>query len=47
MIVAIEHRFYGQSMPTNDSSTQSLRLLTSAQALADGGCFPVAALRVS
>lgn len=35
LLVDVEHRFYGQSMPTNDASTKSLSLLTSEQALAD------------
>jgi hypothetical protein len=35
LIVAVEHRFYGQSMPAADLSTQNLRLLSTQQALAD------------
>eukprot|EP01127_Copromyxa_protea_P001793 TRINITY_DN11708_c0_g1_i1.p1 TRINITY_DN11708_c0_g1~~TRINITY_DN11708_c0_g1_i1.p1 ORF type:complete len:477 (-),score=110.62 TRINITY_DN11708_c0_g1_i1:102-1532(-) len=35
MIVAVEHRFYGDSMPTADLSTPNLVYLTSQQALAD------------
>lgn len=33
--VVMEHRYYGQSMPTKDLSTESLRFLTTEQALAD------------
>ena len=33
--VALEHRFYGQSVPNNDSSTANLKFLSSAQALQD------------
>ena len=35
LLVDVEHRFYGQSMPTADASTKSLRYLSSQQALAD------------
>jgi pimeloyl-ACP methyl ester carboxylesterase len=35
MNVALEHRFYGQSVPNNDSSTANLKYLSSAQALED------------
>lgn len=35
MLVALEHRFYGQSVPNNDSSTANLKYLSSAQALED------------
>lgn len=35
MLVNVEHRFYGQSMPTPDSSTENLSYLSSTQALAD------------
>jgi len=35
MIVALEHRFYGDSHPFSDMSTSSLRYLNSAQALLD------------
>ncbi len=37
--VILEHRFYGTSMPTSDLSTQSLRFLTTQQALADTAYF--------
>jgi len=37
--VVLEHRFYGTSMPTSDLSTQSLRFLTTQQALADTAYF--------
>ena len=39
MIVALEHRFYGDSVPLNDSSTPNLRYLTTLQALADFANF--------
>jgi len=39
LIVAVEHRFYGQSMPAPNLSTQNLRLLSSQQALADYALF--------
>jgi hypothetical protein len=35
LMVALEHRFYGASLPTRDMSTANLRFLTSEQALAD------------
>jgi hypothetical protein len=35
MLVDIEHRFYGKSLPTKDVSTKSLTYLSSDQALAD------------
>ena len=35
MLIDVEHRFYGQSMPTPDDSTENLKYLTSDQALAD------------
>jgi len=35
LIVAVEHRFYGKSIPTNDFTTESLQFLSSQQALAD------------
>ena len=35
LMLALEHRFYGESRPVPDMSVESLRLLTSAQALAD------------
>lgn len=35
LLVAAEHRFYGQSYPTPDMSLPNLRYLTSEQALAD------------
>lgn len=35
MMVNVEHRFYGESMPTADRSTNNLRYLSSEQALAD------------
>lgn len=33
--VVIEHRYYGKSLPTSNFSTESLRFLTTDQALAD------------
>jgi len=35
LLVALEHRFYGQSVPNNDSSTNNLMYLSSSQALED------------
>lgn len=35
LVVALEHRFYGESQPTGDLSTGSLKFLSSHQALAD------------
>jgi hypothetical protein len=35
MLVDVEHRFYGQSIPTVDTSTPNLAYLSSSQALAD------------
>ncbi len=35
LVVALEHRFYGESTPTRDLTTASLRLLSAHQALAD------------
>lgn len=35
MMIDVEHRFYGRSLPTTDVSTENLGLLTSDQALAD------------
>ena len=35
LLVDVEHRFYGESYPTTDMSTENLRYLTSQQALAD------------
>ncbi len=35
MLVDVEHRFYGQSIPTSDDSTENLQYLSSDQALAD------------
>lgn len=35
MLVDVEHRFYGESYPTTDMSTENLKYLSSAQALAD------------
>ncbi|KAK4034559.1 serine carboxypeptidase S28-domain-containing protein [Parachaetomium inaequale] len=37
--VILEHRYYGESFPTPDFSTQSLRFLTTDQALADMAYF--------
>lgn len=34
-----EHRYYGKSHPTNDTSTENLKYLTIEQALADLACF--------
>lgn len=35
MALQLEHRFYGESRPTNDASTSNLQWLSSEQALAD------------
>ena len=35
LMIALEHRFYGESQPTKDMSPSNLRYLTSSQALAD------------
>lgn len=35
LLVDVEHRFYGQSYPTEDMSTDNLQYLSSSQALAD------------
>ncbi|KAJ3231337.1 hypothetical protein HDU81_003856 [Chytriomyces hyalinus] len=35
LVVSLEHRFYGSSMPTDDFTAQSLSLLTTKQAIAD------------
>lgn len=37
--VILEHRYYGTSFPTPDLSTENLRFLTTAQALADEAYF--------
>ncbi|KAI1329068.1 serine carboxypeptidase S28-domain-containing protein [Xylariaceae sp. FL0255] len=37
--VILEHRYYGTSIPTKDLSTESLRFLTTDQALADAAYF--------
>ncbi|KAI7636728.1 serine carboxypeptidase [Hortaea werneckii] len=37
--VVLEHRYYGTSFPTPDLSTENLRFLTTAQALADEAYF--------
>lgn len=37
--VILEHRYYGESIPTPDFSTESLRFLTTEQALADQAYF--------
>jgi hypothetical protein len=35
LLVNVEHRFYGESYPTTDSSTANLGFLSADQALAD------------
>lgn len=35
LLVDVEHRFYGESFPTNDTSTSNLQYLSADQALAD------------
>ena len=37
--VVLEHRYYGESMPTQNLSTESLRFLTTEQAVADTAYF--------
>ena len=37
--VVMEHRYYGQSFPAEDLSTENLRFLTTEQALADSAYF--------
>lgn len=37
--VVLEHRYYGESFPTPDLSTENLRFLTTEQALADEAYF--------
>ena len=37
--VVLEHRYYGESFPTEDLSTENLRFLTTEQALADQAYF--------
>mmetsp|Transcript_16669 Transcript_16669/g.39908 ORF Transcript_16669/g.39908 Transcript_16669/m.39908 type:complete len:511 (+) Transcript_16669:16-1548(+) len=39
LILALEHRYYGESIPTADLSTESLKFLSSRQALADISTF--------
>jgi hypothetical protein len=39
LMLSLEHRFYGESQPTEDMSNANLAYLTSAQALADMGRF--------
>ena len=39
LLVALEHRFYGESIPNDSSSTENLQYLTVDQALADLNAF--------
>jgi serine protease 16 len=39
LVIALEHRFYGASIPTPDITTQSLRLLSNHQAIGDVAFF--------
>ncbi|CAN0419518.1 unnamed protein product, partial [Laminaria digitata] len=39
LLVAVEHRYYGESNPGDDWATDSLRWLSSQQALADLSSF--------
>mmetsp|Transcript_39364 Transcript_39364/g.47725 ORF Transcript_39364/g.47725 Transcript_39364/m.47725 type:complete len:538 (-) Transcript_39364:26-1639(-) len=39
LVFAVEHRYYGQSIPTPDLSTENLRWLSAKQALADLAAF--------
>ena len=45
LLVALEHRYYGASIPTPDLSTPNMRFLSSHQALADIAAFYENALR--
>jgi serine protease 16 len=45
LIVILEHRFFGESVPTIDLATSNLRYLTTAQALADLARFTQYILR--
>jgi len=47
LLIALEHRFYGESFPTPDMSVPNLRFLTSEQALADLARFVQYLLRFS
>jgi serine protease 16 len=44
LVLALEHRFYGSSHPTNDLATENLRFLSSQQALADLAVFRMAVM---
>jgi hypothetical protein len=39
LLISLEHRFYGQSIPRNDVTTPNLVYLTVEQALADVAAF--------
>jgi len=39
LVVSLEHRFYGESQPLEDLSTESLKFLSAEQALADAANF--------
>ena len=39
LLVALEHRFYGRSIPFDELTTRNLRLLSLKQILADVGAF--------
>jgi len=39
LLISLEHRFYGESIPNQDSSTENLKYLTVEQALADLSSF--------
>eukprot|EP00771_Trimastix_marina_P004022 gnl/Trimastix_PCT/751.p1 GENE.gnl/Trimastix_PCT/751~~gnl/Trimastix_PCT/751.p1 ORF type:complete len:507 (+),score=175.33 gnl/Trimastix_PCT/751:32-1522(+) len=41
LVICVEHRYYGKSVPTPDTSLQNLKYLTSQQALADFANFRV------
>ncbi len=45
LLVALEHRYYGASIPTPDLSTENMRYLSSHQALADIATFYEGLLR--
>jgi len=43
-MVALEHRFFGESYPTPDMSNENLRYLTSSQVAPPSGCISIAHL---
>ncbi|KAF4517838.1 hypothetical protein B566_EDAN008780 [Ephemera danica] len=45
LMVDLEHRYYGLSYPTNDTSTENLKYLSIEQALEDAATFTVAMMQ--